>query len=360
MSDRLHVLFVVGPTSGGIGRHVQAVARALADRGHRITVVAPASTLAMFDWAAAGATFVPAPVGAVGPAGLLRAVRTVASQAAAVDVVHAHGARAGAVAALARARPLVVTWHNTTPARLRRRLGHPLVERLAARGADVTLVVSPDLGARAERAGARTVRLVAVPAPSLPAPTRDRVAVRADLGVGDRPLVLAVARLERQKRIDLLVEATSGWAQRPDRPVVAVAGAGSLGDALQRQARAVGSPLVLLGRRDDVAELLHAADVVVLSSDWEGYPLIAQEALRAGVPLVATAVGGVPALVGRAAALVPAGDAPALRREVERLLSDAAARAQLARAGVARAQSWPTLEVTVNELEALYRSLQFR
>ena len=360
MSDSLHVVFVVGPTSGGIGRHVQAVARGLADRGHQITVVAPASTLAMFDWAAASATFVPAPVGAVGPAGLVHAVRTVASHAAAADVVHAHGARAGAVAALARAHPLVVTWHNTTPARLRRRLGHPLVERLAARSADTTLVVSPDLGARAERAGARAVRLTAVPAPSLPAPARDRAAVRAELGIGERPLVLAVARLERQKRIDLLIEATAGWATRPDRPVVAVAGAGSLGDALQRQASAVGSPLVLLGRRDDVAELLHAADVVVLPSDWEGYPLIAQEALRAGVPLVATAVGGVPALVGGAAALVPPGEAPALRSEVERLLRDPAARGALARAGVEQARSWPTLEVTVNELEGLYRSLQFR
>ena len=360
MSDRLHVLFVVGPTSGGIGRHVHALAGSLVDRRHQVTVVAPAPTLAMFDWAAVGATFVAAPVGAVGPAGLARAVRTVAACAAAADVVHAHGARAGAVATLARVRPLVVTWHNTTPSRLRRRLAHPLVERLAARGADLTLVVSADLGARAERAGARAVRLVAVPAPPLPLPTRDRTAVRAELGVGGRPLVLAVARLERQKRIDLLIEATAGWARRPDRPVVAVAGAGSLREALERQARAVDCPLLLLGRRDDVADLLHAADVVVLPSDWEGYPLVAQEALRAGVPLVATAVGGVPALVGGAAALVPAGDAPALRAEVERLLADPAAREDLSRAGTDQERTWPTLELTVNDLEGIYRSLDYR
>jgi glycosyltransferase involved in cell wall biosynthesis len=289
--------------------------------------------------------------------GALRALRAAAEDA---DITHAHGARAGAVAALAKVHPLVVTWHNTRPARLRRRLGHPLVEQLAARGADLTLAVSPDLVMRAAKAGARQTRLVAVPAPPLAPPARDRDRVRAELGVGDRPMVLALARLERQKRLDLLVEATAGWIDRVDRPAVVVAGTGSLGQSLERRARAVGCPLLMLGRRDDVADLLHAADLVVLPSDWEGYPLVAQEALRQGIPLVATAVGGVPALVGSAAVLIAPGDARELRGRLEELLGDPDRRRALAADGVARARQWPSLEAAVDELIALYRTLMLR
>jgi len=358
MPDDLRVLLVVGPTTGGVGRHVHAVGGQLIARGHRVTVVGPSVTDELFDWVGLTGRFVDAPVGAVAPTALTRALRAVREQATDADVVHAHGVRAGAVAALARVHPLVVTWHNSRPARLRRRLGHPLVERLAARGADRTLAVAPDLSARAARAGARQVDLVAVPAPPLPHPVRGRAEVRADLGVGDRPMVLALARLERQKRLDLLVEATAGWDERPDRPVVAVAGTGSLAQDLQRRARAARSPLLLLGRRSDVVDLLQAADLIALPSDWEGYPLVAQEALRMGVPLVATAVGGVPALVGSAARLVPPGDAAALRSALEELIDDPGRRTALAAAGVERAGEWPTLAETVDGLVDIYRSLR--
>ena len=78
----------------------------------------------------------------------------------------------------------------------------------------------------------------------------------------------------------------------------------------------------LLGHRTDVADLLAAADLAVVTSDWEARQLFAQEALRAGVPLVATAVGGLPELVGDAAVLVPPGDVDALDAAVRRLLDD--------------------------------------
>jgi glycosyltransferase involved in cell wall biosynthesis len=360
MPDPIRVVLVVGPTTGGIGRHVHALGGALVGRGHIVTVVAPPGTEELFGWSGLGMRFVAAPVGALTPSGVSAALRAVRAVAVGADVVHAHGARAGAVAALAKVHPLAVTWHNTRPARMGRRLWHPLVERLAARGADLTLVVSPDLVARAGRAGAEDIRLVAVPAPPLAAPSRDRDQVRAELGVGDRPLVLALARLERQKRLDLLVEATARWVDRPDRPVVVVAGSGSQAQALQRRASAVGSPLLLLGRRDDVADLLAAADLAVLPSDWEGYPLVAQEALRTGVPLVATSVGGVPALVGSAAVLVPPDSPAELRGRLEELLGDPERRASLAAAGVERAGQWPTLEATVDDIEQVYRTLKSR
>lgn len=360
MADKLRVVIVIGPTSGGIGRHVHAVVGQLVTLGHHVTVIAPEATGRLFEWRATGADLVTAPVGGTTPMAVMTAIRAVRAAAADADVVHAHGARAGATAALARVHPLVVTWHNTRPARWRRRVGHPLVERMAARAADLTLAVSPDLLARAARAGAGERRLVTAPAPPSSAARTPSEEVRASLGIGDRPLILAVARLEPQKRLDLLVDATAGWSSRTDRPVVAVAGTGSLAASLERRAREVGSPLVLLGRREDVADLLRTADVVVLSSDWEGYPLAAQEALRLGAPLVATAVGGVPALVGDAAMLVPPRDVPALRHAIESLLEDGDRRRRVSSAAVAHARQWPSLAETVNDLAATYSNLTSR
>lgn len=360
MDEQLRLTVVVGPTSGGIGRHVHALVAELVRLGHVVDVVAPAATDRLLQWRATGASLTTAPVGAATPTGLFAAVHAVRTAAVSADVVHAHGARAGATAALAGVHPLVVTWHNARSTKWPRRIVHPLVERIAARRADLTLAVSPDLLDRAARVGARVRRLVPAPAPAATPPTVPPEEVRDALGVGSRPLLLTVARLEPQKRLDVLIEATAGWNGRPDRPCVAVAGAGSLAPMLERRARDAGSPLCLLGQRDDVADLLRAADIAVLPSDWEGYPLSAQEALRAGVPLVATAVGGVPALVGDAAVLVPPGDVGALRAALERLLADAAERSRLARAGVERARTWPTLSETVNELVASYHDLTLR
>lgn len=360
MAESLRIVVVLGPTSGGIGRHVHATVAQLVHLGHRVRVIAPVVTDELFDWQQTGADFLPAPVGAASPMAVRKCVRLLRTVAGPADVVHAHAARAGATAALARVHPLVVTWHNTRPARWRRRIGHPLVERLAARSADLTLAVSPDLLDRAARAGARHRQLVPAAAPSAVSPSTPPAEVRTALGIGDRPLVLAVARLEPQKRLDLLVDATAGWLDRPDRPVVAVAGTGSQRSALERRAREARSPLLLLGRRADVPDLLQAAQVAVLASDWEGYPLAAQEALRLGVPLVATAVGGVPALVGDAAELVPPGNPAALGVALDQLLADEGRRARLALAGVNRAKEWPTLAQTVDDLVDMYRTLKSR
>ncbi|WP_156313044.1 glycosyltransferase family 4 protein, partial [Micromonospora sp. HK10] len=107
----------------------------------------------------------------------------------------------------------------------------------------------------------------------------------------------------------------------------------------------------------DVADLLAGADLAVVTSDWEARQLFAQEALRAGVPLVATAVGGLPELVGDAAVLVPAGDVDAFDAAVRDLLDDGTRRAELARRAVDRAAAWPTEADTVATLAALYAEL---
>jgi glycosyltransferase involved in cell wall biosynthesis len=112
-----------------------------------------------------------------------------------------------------------------------------------------------------------------------------------------------------------------------------------------------------VARRSDVADLLGAADLCVLPSVWEARSLTAQEALRAGVPLVATRVGGIPELVGTAADLVPAGDAGALADAVTAVLTDPARATRLAAAGPRQAQQWPDQAATGRQLVAVYREL---
>ncbi len=113
-----------------------------------------------------------------------------------------------------------------------------------------------------------------------------------------------------------------------------------------------------LGWRDDVAALLAVADVFVLPSRWEGQPLILQEALRAGRPIVATDVGGVRDLTGdEAALLVSPGEVGPLAAAVRNVLDDAGLAARLRAAAAARAATLPTEAGAIAAAIALYERL---
>ena len=100
--------------------------------------------------------------------------------------------------------------------------------------------------------------------------------------------------------------------------------------------------MLLIGDRPDIADLLAVADVAVVTSDGEGSPLFVQEAMRSGVPLVATAVPGVVELVGDGAQLVAPGSPDEVEAAVAALLDDSGRRAVLRAAGLAQAATWPT------------------
>ncbi len=188
------------------------------------------------------------------------------------------------------------------------------------------------------------------------APARSRDDIRAELGLApDQQLVLSVGRLHPQKGIDVLISAAARWPS--DRVLLAVAGDGPLRGELSAQIAALDAPVRLLGRRSDVADLLAAADLVVLSSRWEARSLALQEAMRAGRPVVATAVGGTPGLVGDGAVLVPPDDAQALGQSVMALLDDPASRAELAARGYAQSLTWPGEADTVAQVQDAYHEL---
>lgn len=369
----MRVLLVHGTSAGGVGRHVAAVASGLARGGHEVVVAGPSTAHDDFGLGGTGARFAPVEIGDRPSARRDRAaVSELRRLGRSADVVHAHGLRAGGLAALAlggRRRggrtPLVVTLHNLPVGGGRVQRISALLERLVARRSAAVLGVSGDLVERmVERGAARAERALVPAPPGAPAsgpPDQVRVRVRGELGLDgtSTALLVTVARLALQKGLPLWCDALAELRRtRPDLDVLAVvAGDGPLQGEIEERARAQQLPLRLLGRRADVADLFTAADVAVCPSVWEGQPLVVQEALRRGAPLVATDVGGTGEVAGAAAVLVPYGDPGALAGAVAALLDDPDARARRREAGLARASRLPTDDDAVDQLDRLYRSL---
>ncbi len=298
-------------------------------------------------------------------AGLLALLRRVRP-----DLVHTHTAKAGAlgrVAAYVCGVPRVVhTFHGHVfhgyfgPALSRAVV---LFERALARLCERVLAVShevaEDVVTRYRVAPRERVRVVPVglPLAELAADTERRRAARALLGIAaDAPVVAFVGRLVPVKEPDVALDAFARVLVRHPTARLLVAGGGPLLAPL----RARGVPNVhWLGWRDDVADVLAAADVALLSSRNEGTPVALIEAAAAGVPAVATRVGGVPSVVvdGESGLLVTAGDAPALADAVCRLLADAELRARLGAAARTRALAGWSAERLLADLDALYREL---
>jgi glycosyltransferase involved in cell wall biosynthesis len=364
------VAFVLGTSTGGTARHVRMLAAGCAARGVSTEVFGPAQTDEDFAFGAiAGVEFTPVEI-ADRPRVRqdLRAVRRLRRLTAAwrPDVVHAHGLRAGALTAIAltfvrptvyQPRPaLVVTVHNAPPAGGVTGAVYRVLERIVARGADSVLGVSADLEERMRAAGARRVGRALVPAfapaAGVSAAGVSAAGPAAPFLPGDpapgRPLVLAAGRLAAQKGFGTLLEAAARWRDIKPEPLLVIAGEGPLAGDLKAQAARLGLDAKFPGQRDDMPALLAAAAVFVLPSVWEGQPLILQEALRAGVPVVATRVGGTPALTGEdAAVLVPLGDPARLADAVRAVLADEMLAARLRKAAAARALTLPDEDAAV-------------
>jgi glycosyltransferase involved in cell wall biosynthesis len=369
---------VLGTSTGGTARHVRMLAAGCAARGVRVEVFGPAQTDRDFAFggAAPGVGFTAVEI-ADRPRlpGDLRAIARLRRlfRAWRPDVVHPHGLRAGALGAIAVAfgrtaagnkqgRPaLVVTVHNAPPAGGVTGAIYRVLELIVARNADSVLCVSADLEDRMRAAGARRVGRAVVPAVPVSltgdVSAETRAALRAEFGANPgQAIVLAVGRLAAQKGFGLLLDAAARWGDIRPAPLLVIVGQGPLAPELQARAASLGLTIRFAGQRPDMPALLSAADVFVLPSLWEGQSLILQEALRAGVPVVATRVGGNPELTGEdAAILVPPGDAQRLADAVRAVLGDPALAARLREAAAARASVLPDEDAAVAAALAEYR-----
>jgi len=336
----MRIGLLLAESRGGIGQHVASLVPRFLAAGHEVVVCAPPGTAEHFDFGAA----------------------TVVTQAPALrgsDVVHAHGYRAGMTALRdrSRLRPLVVTWHNAVIAAGPRGLVMRLGQRLVARGADLTLGASSDLVDLAKSLGARNAQLAPVAAPALPEIRTPAGVVRYALGLQDQPLVLTVGRLAPQKDYPTLLSVAARVHESTPDAVFAVVGDGPLHDNLQARIDAEQLPVRLLGHRSDVADLLGASDVFLLTSHWEARALVIQEAMQVGVPVVATAVGGVPELVGDSAVLAFPGDADGLADGVRAVLAEPETANAMRTRGRELAGRWPDEDAVAKNLLDLYAGL---
>lgn len=185
-----------------------------------------------------------------------------------------------------------------------------------------------------------------------------RASARKELGVGDGiPLVLALARQEHQKGLDLLLDAVPPLLRRvPEARVVIGGRQGNQTSLLQRRSdRLPPGAVTFLGARADVADLLAAADVFVLPSRWEGLGSVLLEAMALEAPVVATDLPPVREVVGTHATLVPVGRSDELARAVAATLADPADAAHRAALARQRFLSRFTIARVAAEMAAFYR-----
>ncbi len=257
-----------------------------------------------------------------------------------------------------RANPALVGW-KVEGARWADRVTALGVRRFHALSPHVAEVMGPRLGIPSARIDViPRGRDAAALGPVTPA---RRARVRAGLGVDDdQDLVVVAARHEYQKGLDVLVRAWPAIHRARPGARLALAGRpGSESARLEARVEAQGpeAGITWLGRRDDVADLMVAADVFVVPSRWEGFGSILVEAMALGANVVASDVGPIPWVVGTGwARLVPPDDPSALAAGVlEALAQPAQERRRRAAAGQARFQATFTLDVVADATVALYR-----
>jgi len=205
---------------------------------------------------------------------------------------------------------------------------------------DRVIAVSESQVSDLRRLGYRPSAIRIVPNGSAePTLAKSRAELRRELDLTDDEIVvLLVAALRPEKRADVFVDAIA-VARGEDRRVRGmVAGGGPLLEEIRRRASSTGDGVLVLGERPDVPDLMHCADVVCLTSDVEGMPLAALEAMSVGRPLVATAVGGMRDLVeqSRTGLLVEAGDPRAFADAILELAHDPRRRSKMGAEGRAR------------------------
>ena len=282
-----------------------------------------------------------------------------------VDVLHTHqfgsNAWGAAIGTLARTPAIVAhehTWsYEGQPVR-------KLVDRhVIARFADAFVAVSREDRRRmieVEHIPPDVVRYIPNGAPPGGAPSGKDV--RAELGIpADAPVIGSVGIIRAQKAFEVLV-ATAGRLRvaHPSLRVL-IAGYPLEGDVLRAEIarRGLDGVVLMLGHREDVPDLLRALDIAVCSSDYEGMPLSVLEYMDAGLPVVSTAVGGVPDVVrdGETGLLVPRRDDAALAAAVDELLRDPERARRMGEAGRERRRTEFDLDVMVRRIEALYEEL---
>ena len=285
------------------------------------------------------------------------------------DVLHAYSLFSPAAVALFAGRvlgiPTVVKMLRSGPlgdaVRLRRKPFGVWRAASLARGIGRFVAISREIDAELADLGVAADRRCFIPngvdvERFRPASDLERAELRARLGVGDRRLAIYAGRLVPEKRVEDLLAAWERVRLALPCSELAVLGTGACEAELRRAAPA---GVRFVGDVPDVAPYLRAADAFVLPSSAEGLSNALLEAMAAGLPVVATAVGGTVDLIepGESGWLVPPGDRIALADAIGSVLRDAGLRERLGESARRRVISAYSLPVVASRLLELYREL---
>ena len=345
---------VSGTEVNGAVAHCLLLSRALAARGHAVTVVCRPGAWIASQLGDETVDVITSELSRLPPVELRRIAGEV--RARGIDVVHTHMSRAHFFGILLRAWcgvPCVATAHSTT-------------FQLHWMFNDAVIAVSEATRRYQQqrnlvRAGRiETIHTFVDTAPIAAAAPAARAAVRAELGIAAAVLVVGtvgaviprkgIADLVRAWRRVLDVHADARLLVVGDEPQGHADALRALADRL-----GLGGTIVWAGRRADVPAILAALDVFVLASHQEPFGLAAAEAMAAGLPVVATAVGGLPECIadGETGLLVPPADERALAAALLALLGDAPRRQGLGAAGRSRVAARFAAEIQVPRIEAV-------
>jgi len=282
-----------------------------------------------------------------------------------VQVIHSHmhGSNIWAVVLGRLTRIPVVVTHEHTWEFSGQPVRQFLDKHLIAAGSDILIACS-------EEDQRRMIEVEKIPPKSTmylpngiegraPTPGRD---IRGELGItADAPVIGSVGVMRTQKRLDVMLRAIALLVARfPDLRLLLV------GDGSERANVEVlvgelglGETVMMLGSRRDVPDVLQAFDIAAVSSDFEGSPLAVLEYMEAAIPVVSTAVGGLPKMIhdGVHGRLVAPQDPQALADAIAELLADPARRAEMGAAARERRRAEYDLDVMVTRVEDLYVQL---
>ena len=367
--DTIRVLQVTAPGMfGGRETVVRDLSIGLHDRGHAVEV------LVVLDEGTdprlhpfvevLEAHGVPVRAEVLAPRAYRTEARSVRQAARSMDaqIVHSHGYRTDVVAALAvgSAKPATIsTAHGFTGGGWKNRL-YERLQAAAWKKFDSVVAVSAPLVGALESRGVDPEKIHLIPNAWRDSGRRlSRNEARGELGIAEDARVVGwVGRLSPEKGPDVALEAFRRSAG--DGTEIHFVGAGRMRADLEARAGELGidKQVIWHGPIVEAGHYLAAFDLLVLSSRTEGTPIVLFEAMAAGVPIVATAVGGVPDVVSvQEALLVPSDDRDALAEAIAVLLNDPGERRRLAKSASRRLESAFALEPWLEAHESMYREL---
>jgi glycosyltransferase involved in cell wall biosynthesis len=350
---------------GGAQIHVRDLAAAARAHGHSPTVITSGSGPFLQDLRAQQIPvvvlrYLAAPIS---PLRDFRALQEIHAtlQSLRPDLLATHSSKAGILGRIVARRlrmPVVFTVHgwSFTPGIAPPRAAlYRLIERLAAPLSSKIITVSEFDRRLALEAGITTADRLATVHNGIPDVPAQR---RASPG-RNPPRLVMVARFEPQKDHATLLHALAGLTGRAWE--LDFIGEGPLRGPMEQLVRTLGlgTRVRFLGQRQDVDACLAAAQISVLTTNWEGFPLTVLEAMRAGLPVVASAVGGVAEALqdGDSGYLVPRGDVTVLRDRLGRLLSSPGLRDEMGSKGRLRWEQHFTIGQMVEKTFAIYQDV---